>query len=60
MDTLFKFKQLYYFLLQGYEAWRAEIWDKDLDEGYCCDGRECLCQGETVREAYTYLNSNRS
>ncbi len=60
MDTFFKLKQLYYFLLQGYAAWRVEIWEKDLDGVYCCDGRECLCHGETVREVYTYSSSKRS
>ncbi len=60
MDTLFKFKQLYYFLLQGYEAWRAEIWDRDINGLYCCDDSDCACSGESVRDTYNYLNSNRS
>ena len=52
-DTLFKFKILYWLLLEHYEHWRKEIWNRDLDEVWCCSGRECACGGETVRTIWT-------
>lgn len=35
-----------------FETWRDEIWAHDLDERYCCDGRECGCYGATYRDVY--------
>ena len=51
-DILFKLKQLYYFLLSAFELWKSDIWDRDLDEPYCCDGRECCCEGLSLRLLY--------
>jgi len=42
------------FLYSAYEDWKREVWEKDLDQAYCCDGSMCLCRGSSVREVYTY------
>lgn len=40
-------------MLQGtYDEWKSEVWAKELDQRYCCDGRECGCMASTVREVY--------
>ena len=31
------------------EYWRKEIWARDPDERYCCNGDLCGCRGATVR-----------
>ena len=56
-DTIFKLKILHQILVGAYDEWRKEIWEKDLDENYCCSGIEggvavCGCGGMTVREIY--------
>ena len=47
-----KIKVLWGLLLSTYEAWREDLWDRDLYENYCCDGRECACEGATVEEMW--------
>lgn len=47
-----KFRILCVFLCSAVESWRREIWSRDLDELYCCDGRECGCGGKTVRDIF--------
>lgn len=39
-------------VVQAFHQWREDIWKSDLDSRYCCDGRECGCQGVTIREVY--------
>ncbi len=52
-DTLLKFRLLWIGLRSAYEEWKSEVWKKDLDGQYCCDGRECGCYAMTRREMYT-------
>lgn len=35
-----------------FESWREDVWARDLDGRYCCDGRECGCGGDTLGEVY--------
>lgn len=41
-----------YGAIMDYRDWKEELWDRDLDENDCCDGRECGCSGRTVRQNY--------
>jgi hypothetical protein len=52
-DTLLKFRLLWIGLRVAFDEWRNEIWRKDLDGTYCCNGRECGCYGMTRRQMYT-------
>lgn len=49
-DLLIKLKLLYAHLKSGYDCWVIEVWERDLDELHCCDGRMCGCGGLTIRE----------
>lgn len=49
---LFKVKVLFWLFADTYSCWYKEIWQRDLDEQYCCNGRECGCGGMTIRELY--------
>lgn len=51
-DLIDKLKILLVLLHDHYEYWRGNIWRADLDEHYCCDGRDCGCGGATIRELY--------
>lgn len=55
-NFIFKIRALIWFLRGAGEDWRREIWDRDLDGQYCCDGRECMCGGLSVRETYSPSN----
>ena len=46
------FKRIYYDFIYDYNDWKENLWDRDLDENDCCDGRECGCDGRTVRQNY--------
>lgn len=39
-------------LASAYDNWRTEIWKRDLDETFCCNGRECGCYGASVGQIY--------
>lgn len=53
MNNLFvKLGILLGFLSSAFSDWKREVWSRDLDERYCCDGRECCCQAMTVRDVY--------
>ena len=57
MDTFLKVKWLLTaFLLPAFEDWKTNLWSKDLDSRYCCDGRECGCYGTTYRDMYERKN----
>lgn len=43
---------LWLFVKGAVRDWWDEVWQKDLDAPYCCDGRECGCGGMTVREVH--------
>jgi hypothetical protein len=32
--------------------WRREIWAKDLDQPFCCNGHECGCYGQSNRDVF--------
>lgn len=56
-DKLFKLKLLYIFIIDSLKAWKEFIWDVELDELYCCNGRECGCQGITNRQLIMWQNN---
>lgn len=51
-DLLIKLIILKDRLMVEFNIWRKEVWSKDLDSNYCCDGRECGCYGASIREVY--------
>lgn len=53
-DMLFKIRVLKMLLHNAFDEWRSEIWRRDLDAPYCCDGRECGCQASSTRELYSW------
>ena len=53
-DLIFKLRVLRYIVGNAYEEWRDSVWRRDLDSTYCCDGRECCCGAETVREMWSW------
>ena len=52
-DTLFKLRILRAFLDETFTSWRDQLWDKDLDDRYCCDGNQCCCGGASIREMFS-------
>ena len=46
----------FFLLIGAFEEWRTSVWRRDLDSVNCCDGRECCCGAETVRE-FWYRNT---
>lgn len=53
-DLIFKLRVLRAFVSDAIDNWRELVWSRDLDAAYCCDGRECCCGGETVRQVFSY------
>lgn len=53
-DLLFKLRLLRIFISDATDTWRELVWNRELDSNYCCDGRECCCGGETVRQVFSY------
>lgn len=51
-DLLCKLGVLLAMLRGIYDTWETEVWVRDLDENYCCSGRECGCGGISVREVF--------
>lgn len=51
-DIVFKFRLLVMLLHNAFEEWKREVWSRELDYPYCCDGRECGCMATTTRELY--------
>lgn len=47
-----KLKLLPSFLTGAFNTWHTEVWKRDLDALYCCNGRECGCGGCTVGEIF--------
>lgn len=54
VDIIFKLRVLRVLVSNAAIEWRDSIWKKDLDAQYCCDGRECCCGGETLREMWSW------
>lgn len=57
MQTIRKFRILRGMVVMTMQEWRDQIWNRDLDEIYCCDGRECGCGAVTVGEVYGENNN---
>ena len=53
-DILFKLRVLRMMLAGTFHEWRKDVWKRELDYPYCCDGRECGCMASTVRELYSW------
>lgn len=53
-DLAFKLRVLRWMLADSYTQWRREVWERELDASYCCDGRECGCMAATVRELWAW------
>lgn len=54
-DIIFKLRVLCWLLGNAWGDWQSQVWEKDLDSQGCCDGRECFCGGETVREQWAWI-----
>lgn len=52
-DKLLKLRILRDALVSEFNSWLGSVWRKDLDSHYCCDGRECCCNGDTLRDIYS-------
>lgn len=53
-DALFKLRILWWILSTNFSGWREDVWRKELDSHYCCNGRECCCGGDTIRNLWKY------
>jgi len=53
-DAMTKLRILMDMLVGTLSDWHKNIWKEDLDSRICCDGRECCCDGVTIREIYGY------
>jgi len=51
-DILVKLRILWRVIRVAIADWRAQVWRRELDEHYCCDGHMCGCGAATVREVY--------
>jgi hypothetical protein len=51
-DIIYKLRILTWLLVEALVEWQKEIWQRDLDERYCCDGSACCCGGVTIGEMY--------
>ncbi len=57
-DKYLKIKELVnrilYAIKYDYKDWKENVWAREFDEYDCCNGRECGCEGRTVRQNYIY------
>ena len=53
-DILMKLRILLYFIFDGMKMWKKEVWQRNLNEHFCCNGDMCGCQGISVREEWEY------
>jgi hypothetical protein len=55
-DWIFKRKMLVLSMVDAitgvWKWWNDEIKDANLDDRYCCDGYECGCGGQTLRQIW--------
>lgn len=58
-DRIFKIKILVWFISDAINNWKETVWQTDLDRQYCCNGRECGCQGVSTREVYNDMIKKR-
>lgn len=47
-----KIRILRMMLWAEFVSWKVQIWDHDMDDYFCCSGRDCACGGESIRDAY--------
>jgi hypothetical protein len=56
VDTIEKLRILALILAStakdSYDFWRREVWNNDLDCSWCCNGKECGCGGQTIRQVF--------
>ena len=52
MQIITKLKILKMWISDAFHGWHEQIWKRDLDERYCCDGKMCGCGGMTLRDIY--------
>lgn len=57
-DLIFKLRVLRFMVVEATDTWRSTIWSKDPGALYCCDARECLCGGDTIRQAWSWILQN--
>lgn len=59
-DKYLKIKELFsrilYCVSGVCKEWKTDLWDRDMDEEDCCSGRDCGCDGRTVRQNYKWNN----
>jgi len=51
-DILTKIHILYFFISDAIHGWKKEIWKRDINDYYCCNGEMCGCRGSSIREVY--------
>lgn len=56
-DIVFKLKLLHWFFCDAFQDWKQRVWEKDMDEPYCCNGNECGCYAVTNREMYENMRT---
>lgn len=47
-----KLKILCLFIIQDFKEWKSSVWEKDLNELSCCNGKDCYCSGGTIEDMY--------
>lgn len=57
-DFIFKIHVLFWLLQDQWQLWKKEVWQRNLDEHFCCNGYMCGCQGITVREEWDWRLKN--
>jgi len=58
-NVIRKLRILFNLLGAAVEEWHSEIWTRDLDETYCCNGYECGCGAVTRGETYEWAFRNK-
>ena len=59
-NIAWKLKVLYWHMVGAYDTWKTEVWARDPEERYCCDGGndrgECGCEGLSVRAVWDFIS----
>jgi len=59
-DIFLKLWILILHIRNEYYIWKDNIWNGDLDQHLCCDGRECGCEGVSLRDSYFKRRTSQS
>jgi hypothetical protein len=59
-DAAYKLRILFWMLCEQASMWHKEVWSSNLDVPYCCTGRDCACEGMTVREVWSRQKPDHS